>query len=242
VRKAPDGYPTWKRPVPPGIPEAVGSAGAVAAPLLAGFSVTLIVLILELITNPPSISQAGKVIATPGPVRWPEVALSLLVAATVALLAAVQCAFWARQYQVLPDEMEQWRGGLEGDGAIEEGAWAEARREQFGFAALQAVWIRRFRWAYHSGILMVLAALIVLLVPGGNISAGRWLAIGIATIGGLGELTWIIATELAQKWGHDDPPNPSCTRRMIRRIVPPFERIEPADLAERKQASAAQAD
>jgi hypothetical protein len=226
VRKAPDGRPTWKRPVPPGIPEAVGSAGAVAAPLLAGFSVTLIVLTLELISNTPG----QGVVATPDPIRWPDVALSLLVAATVSLLTAVQCAFWARQYQALPDEIEQWRGGLEGGNEKEEDAWADARREQFGYAALQMVWIKRFRWSYHCGILLVLAALVVLLVPAGHIAPGRWVTIGIAAIGALGELTWIAATRLAGRWQPDDP---SRLRRIVHWMVPPFVRGEPSDLADR---------
>jgi hypothetical protein len=233
VRKAPDGYPTWKRPVPPGISEAVGAAGTVAAPLLAGFSVTLIVLTLELITTPLSARQGVGLASTSDPIRWPNLALSLLVAATISLLMAVQCAFWARQYQSLPDEIEQWRGGrLEGGNEIEEGAWAEARREQFGYFALQKIWIKRFRWAYHCGILLVLVAMVALLTPSGHISAGRWVVIAIACSGALAELAWITATALTGRWDKsEEPPNPSCTRRIARRIVPRFVRGKPADLA-----------
>lgn len=49
MRRAPEGWPTWKRPVPCGIAQAIGAAGTVLAPLLAGFSVTLIVLTLEVV-------------------------------------------------------------------------------------------------------------------------------------------------------------------------------------------------
>jgi hypothetical protein len=233
LRPAPDGWPTWKRPVPYGISEAIGAAGTVVAPLLAGFSVTLIVLTLGLAPSPEAPASADRATGSAAgePVLLPDIALAILVAATVALLAAVQCAFWARQYQASPDEIEQWRGGLDDlSDPKRMSAWEEARREQFGYDTLQKRWIGRFRWTYHCGILLVLAALIVLLIPGGHIAVGRWVAIAIAAAGVVAEVIWIAATELGVRWGPADPPNPPLHRRVVRIIVPPFVRGAPEDL------------
>lgn len=82
--------PTWKHPRPYGTPAATESASTIAAPLLAGFSITLI----------------AQVIDSRDSVRWPDVVFILLAGASVAMLAAVQSGFWARQYYVRPEELE----------------------------------------------------------------------------------------------------------------------------------------
>jgi hypothetical protein len=84
--------PTWSVPIPYGYDEAATIAGSVGAPLLAGFSVSLI----------------GIVIGYGSHMRAPGVALIVLSAAAVMLLASVQLCFKARMYFVTPTEIESW--------------------------------------------------------------------------------------------------------------------------------------
>jgi hypothetical protein len=236
MRRAPEGKPTWKRPFPYGISEAIGAAGTVVAPLLAGFSVTLIVLTLQVVSSAPAPAPttgavSGEIKSAPPPqILHPDIALALLVAATAALLAAVQCAFWARQYQANPEEIEWWWGDLDDlDDEFVRSNWEMARREQIGLYTLQMRWIGRFRIAYHAGILLVLGALVVLLIPSGDISIARGTAIGLAILATLAEIAWIVATELAAHWGFAEPERPSLGRRLVRSIVPRYVPGNPED-------------
>src|SRR5438874_2220362 len=77
----------WDRPVPYGAPASVQSAGAVAAPMLAGFAFILATLDLTNSTR----------------FRWPDATLLLLVLSGLSLIAAVQCGVWARYYDITPN-------------------------------------------------------------------------------------------------------------------------------------------
>lgn len=82
---APDGAagPTWMPPSPYGAPAAIEMMGSVAAPLLAGFSLTLLILV---ITNPDAF-------------RWPGLVLVAFAVSAVTLISVVQFTFWARSYR-----------------------------------------------------------------------------------------------------------------------------------------------
>jgi MFS family permease len=67
-----------------GYPQAIQGLGSVAAPLLAGFSLTLVIYTLT--------STASF--------RWPNAVLALILAAALSLITAVQCALVARFYLV----------------------------------------------------------------------------------------------------------------------------------------------
>ena len=84
--------PTWEVPNPYGDVAAIKSMGGIAAPLLAGFSITLAALILS----------------APQHFRWTSVTLTLLTGAAVALIGALQFTFRALQFAVSPSEIEQW--------------------------------------------------------------------------------------------------------------------------------------
>jgi MFS family permease len=73
-------------PEPKGYPEAIQGLGSVAAPLLAGFSFTLVVYTLT---------------ATAA-FRWPNAVLVLILGAALALITSVQCAMVARLFVVGP--------------------------------------------------------------------------------------------------------------------------------------------
>jgi hypothetical protein len=89
---APVPEPTWNQPAKYGYAEAVNMAGSVAAPLLCGFTVTLL----------------GIVITNGSDIRWPGLTTILLAAAAAVLLFSVQAAFTARAWQVSPSELKDW--------------------------------------------------------------------------------------------------------------------------------------
>jgi uncharacterized membrane protein YdbT with pleckstrin-like domain len=67
-------------PSPYGAPAAIEMMGSVAAPLLAGFSLTLLILV---ITNSDAF-------------RWPGLVLVAFAVSAVTLISVVQFTFWAR--------------------------------------------------------------------------------------------------------------------------------------------------
>ena len=89
-------------PVVPGltfdVPDHYGDAGAldalssVAAPLLAGGTLALV----------------GVIVQQPSALRWPGLALLLLLVAAILLVMAVQCGVWARHHATRPDEIAVW--------------------------------------------------------------------------------------------------------------------------------------
>lgn len=182
----PEGFPTptWEPPNPYGYAQAVSSAGSVGAPLLAGFTVALIALVL------PNGSS----------MRAPGLALDLLSVAAVVLLASVQLTFMAARYAVLPSELEAWWPDLD----IDERR-AQLREEQREHHHLHLRWSRRFRWAYNLGILFLLAAVAVILMPPSHHHhlAERWVAAGIVAAGLFAEVAWIVgswAEGLGSQW------------------------------------------
>lgn len=205
--------PTWKTPAPYGYQGAINSAGTTAAPLLAGFTITLI----------------GLVINRSVQLRLPGLSLLLLTSAVVCLLAAVQCAYSARQYVVTPAELEAWWP----DHDIE-GRWEQIRGIQFGHAALFARWVKRFRISYHAGVLFVLAAITAVLIPkhSFDLVSARAAAVGVAALGTVLEALWIAVVYSAGQYGKRDPDRltTSCWRSIVDRIEPPTLSVTPPDL------------
>jgi hypothetical protein len=160
--------PRYEAPWPYGFPSSIDSAGTVAAPLLAGFSFTLV----------------GLIVPKAEAVRWPGVALCLLIGAGIGFVGAVQCGFWARQWIVGPQQLGEWHPeyGPERHVAIQ-------RLHLQGFS----IWAARFSRVYRLSILLLLAGVAVLLVPSGVIGVSRWVAIAIAIAGCLAETLWLLA-------------------------------------------------
>jgi hypothetical protein len=205
--------PTWKPPAPYGHQGAIDSAGTTAAPLLAGFTITL----------------TGLVINRSVQLRWPNLALLLLASAVVCLLAAVQCAYSARQYVVTPTELEAWWPNHG-----EQDVWEYIRRVQFGHAALFAKWDLRFRATYHAGVLLVLVAITIILLPPGRVPTARAAAVAVAGLGALLEGFWIAVVYAAGHYQRRDPERTLIgrLRRLIDIIEPPTLPKIPRDLEE----------
>ncbi len=165
--------PAWTVPAPYGYAKAVTTAGSVGAPLLAGFTVTLM----------------GIVIGYGSDMGAPGLALVVLSAAAVVLIAAVQFSFAARSYAVDPREIAAWYPDYNDDAVrqnlVDDQAY-HAKQEQ--------VWGRRFRRAYNFGILLLLAGVAVVLIPpgGDDGNVGRWFAVAIMFSGAVAEIYWIV--------------------------------------------------
>lgn len=218
----PDGRPTWRRPAPYGHPESIQAAGMVVAPLLAGFTIALMGLVVDASNNG---------------IRHRDTALLVLMGAVTALLAAIQCAYSARRYMVLPDELTAWWPGLTDAGDANQVRQArELQAEQLAHRLLHGQWADRFRVTYHVGIVLLLTGLTVVLIPpaagtapagtavavvGEPISDIRWAAILLGGAAAAGELVWIAATMLNSRSGR------GCLGRAVvaaaRRLVPSYD-------------------
>jgi hypothetical protein len=179
----PEGRSFWSQWILPktgyGSVAAVQSVGSIAAPLLAGFSFTLV----------------GLVLASPDRIRWPGASLVLLTTAGLCLVAAVQCAAWARRWDPTPAELLNWWPGFE---TLPVEARDQVYEEQRLHASRHSCWARATRLFYNLGILSLLASVTVLLVPPKHHSVvSLWgLAMLLALMGFLAEMAWVVTSEI----------------------------------------------
>jgi MFS family permease len=159
----------WKAPFPYGAPGAIDSMGSVAAPLLAGFALTVATLV---ITNDRFF-------------RWPSLVLGLLIVAAATLVATVELTFRSRQYAITPADIEVWwpnptRRKLD-----------YLRREQRYHRDRYLKWTDRARIAYNIGVLTLALGFAVALVPPNHVNNGRRAVIVVAMLAFLAEALWI---------------------------------------------------
>jgi hypothetical protein len=164
---------SWSVPSPYGAPAAVDSLSTIAAPLLGGFSITLV----------------GVVVQASEKFRFSSIALLLLTVAAVLLLLCVQCGFWARHYYTRPDEATAWWPDYEGSAERQQMLFIEQRRSYLLFKR----WSARARRAYSSGIVALFLGIMVTLVPDGVgwQSRVRWAAVVVMGLAAVGELLWL---------------------------------------------------
>ena len=166
--------PRWSVPFPYGRARSIDAMGSVAAPLFAGFAITI----------------AFQVLQMEAALRWPELTVGLLLAGAVCLGACVQFTFRSRVFDVSPSEIEAW--------------WPDAddsqrdlmRREQRHHRREQQIWADRARWAYNVGLLLALGGIWAALVPPDRVSGGRLVVLGVAAAAFAAELTWTIRSLL----------------------------------------------
>ena len=156
--------------------------GSVAAPLLAGFSLTVATLVLTATTA----------------FRWPNVVLGALVVAIAAFVAAVQFAFRARLYAVTPSQIEEWYPNASANRRT------MMRREQRLYRSEYRRWSDRSRSAYNVGLVTLGLGLASALIPP-DFTEGRQIVFGLALVGVVVECLWIGHGEFAK---HPSPALP----------------------------------
>ncbi|MFI1158554.1 hypothetical protein [Streptomyces sioyaensis] len=148
--------------------------GNVAAPFLAGFSLTVFVITLTL---------------KEGAARWPDLALLLFMLAAFILIATVQFMFWARHHLVTPRDLMDWYPD-----------WMQPfRRTQL--SRYLRVGNGRFRRRanvarvlYGLGLLCLFAGLTILAVPPevARTPALRWAAVWVGSAATVAEFVWVV--------------------------------------------------
>ena len=165
----------WKVPSPCGAPAAVETLSTIAAPLLAGFSITL----------------AGVIIQASERFRFPGIALLLLVIAGVLLLSCVQCGFWARHYYMRPGDAIEWWPDYESNLHRRKMLVNEQRQSYARYKR----WSKLARHTYSFGIVVFLLGIMVTLIPTGAgwQSKVQWGAVSVAALAAAGELIWLMS-------------------------------------------------
>jgi hypothetical protein len=157
-----------------GYSDAVDRVGTTAAPLLAGFALTLI----------------GLTVTADTSVRWVVPTLALLVLAALLLIGAVQASFNARSWYIpLSDFMARLEATPEGQRTVITGTYVQGLTKH-------AFWLTATRYAYNLGILLLLAGLVFVLLPQGEISSARYAVIGLALLGFVLEALWLLSGEI----------------------------------------------
>jgi hypothetical protein len=165
--------PRWSVPAPYGYAAAIESMGAIAAPLLAGVSAALAMLVLQ----------------RENAFEWPSLTLCALVLAVLAFIAAVQFTFRARQFAVTPLEIEMWWPDADDPQRRE-----QLRRAQRHYRRRFEVWSDLASGAYDLGLLAFLLGVALSIVPDGGLSdasAGRVAAFVVAAAGFAAEFIWV---------------------------------------------------
>jgi protein-S-isoprenylcysteine O-methyltransferase Ste14 len=171
-----DAKTVWDVPDDFGAAAAIQNIGTVAAPLLAGFSFTLLTLVVQ----------------NPGNVARPDLTLLLLVGAGLAMIFTVQFGAWARQLEARPSDYREWWPDADDDRGLV--------REHSRAARQHARWASRTRLSYNIGILLLLAAVVVLLLPPGDsvsLASARGWAVVVAIAGLLGEAAWLLRVKIS---------------------------------------------
>jgi hypothetical protein len=154
---------------------ALDAMANVAAPLLAGFSITVI----------------AAVAAGSDKFRWPGAALLTVTLAAALLVTSLQFGFTARQHLYSAADVAAWWAQ---EDLGEPGRLQRLREEQHVNYALWERWGTKARMAYNSGITVLAVGIALVLAPpssaGGSEAVLRWTAAAVAAAGALGEVAW----------------------------------------------------
>lgn len=165
----------WSKPAPLGYGPALDAMANVAAPLLAGFSITAI----------------AAIAASSDKFRWPGAALLILTLAAVLLVASLQFGFTARQHLYSAADVVAWWGQ---EDMAQAGRSERLQREQHKDYMSWERWSSKARVAYNAGITVLAAGVALALAPPYQVHHSeavlRWIAAAIAAVGALGEIAW----------------------------------------------------
>lgn len=165
--------PAWSRPAPLGYGPAVDAVGNVAAPLLAGFSVSTI----------------GIVLTAESAIRWPGAVFIALTLAAASFIMCLQCNFHARPYFYSPAEAADWWSVSDFKERRE-----DIQAEQENDLGIWHIWMNRARRLYNLGVFALWTGIAFALMPPARephtVVLSRWMAVGIAGIVIIIELLW----------------------------------------------------
>lgn len=141
----------------------------VAAPLLAGFSITLIGVVAQ---APANFALSGVTMLT-------------LAVAAVYFVVCVQCGFWARQYLASPADLAAWEFPIDD----------AQKKVQAEHGRAYEAWRYRTRKSYQVAILVLTLGLAFALVPRGSEDVvnyvTRWSAVAVVAVALGFEYWWI---------------------------------------------------
>jgi hypothetical protein len=169
----------WKHPAPLGRGSAVEAMAGIAAPLLAGFSLTLL----------------GVIASIPDSFRWPGVVITLLVVVVILLVACIQFGFRARSYLYSAADVGAWRPDFIASPDFKE----LMKKDQSTHFTQWEAWDRRAGRAYNLAICVLAVGIALAVAPraGASEPAWRWIASAIALGAGAAEAGWIFGGSMA---------------------------------------------
>ena len=174
----------WTVQKPEGYFDAIQAIGTMVAPILAGFTFAILVLVLV----PPAKNEAD-------PLRWRDPVLALLVFSALLLIISTQAAISARTTLVKPDELRAWNPS-----SINAAGWPTDKLgiRQKALAEHTAAASTVCRHTYNAGTLLLFTAIAVLLVPPSPVDSARRAALAAAAVAVAVEAAWLTGTSLRQ--------------------------------------------
>jgi hypothetical protein len=181
--------PEWETPGDIGRPAAFDTMSGVAAPLLAGFSLTLL----------------GVVGQAPTSFRWPGAAMTVLTLVVALLVTCVQMGFRGRAVLYSRADVDAWRPLQHQTPDMVKGlAWIQRND-----LAEWARWAAGARRMYNAGIVLLAGGVALVLLPPEEYkqnvdlsapeTAWRLAGAAVAVIAGLAELGWILNDQLKHR-------------------------------------------
>lgn len=165
----------WERPKLFGYAETLRGLGGIVAPLLTGFALATIALLVTA-SDKPRLAD------------WATVALSVTVAC---LLYSMQVAFLALARSPSPGDILNWVP----EAAVSVEALTKVRAEQAAnLNAVRGLW-KHTSLAYDIGVVSLLAGLLLLLIPHHWVAATT-AAVVVAGIALLAEVWWTVANRI----------------------------------------------
>jgi hypothetical protein len=194
--------PGWRRPTPLGYGAAIDSMSNVAAPLLAGFSITTL----------------GVVLTAHDAFRWPGTVFIALTAAAACFVMCLQLGFLARMHLYSPADAAAWWPAKD----LEERE-ADIRDEQEHDFGVWSQWMNLSRHFYTAGVIVLWVGLTAALAPKTGESAtegaSRWVAAANAAATAFVEVLWMLVPP-SRRW---------LARRRALRLA--LQRVEPSSQA-----------
>ena len=163
----------WQVVYPLGRTEAMRAMGTVAAPLLAGFGLATLTLLITA-DHPPRLATVGMIAFTVG---------------STLFVFSIQFTCAGLLYAATPAERMAWEAGTEPVSATAAARASEVQQKDIWLAGR---YFHVARWTYDLGILAHLCGLAAILVPsGGNV--GRWIATAVVLIAIIVEGIWVLS-------------------------------------------------